>query len=131
MVLSGEGTLVLAYYVIDHEDEQVAMIHFHICYASMFGPPNDEALLGHPLYGRGLQSYSAYLVEGSSWIRSLEKMNSVHPYHRAEAFARRKHFIWTFHDSTFECVADGYEIFLKQGSIASLIPEMARLLTKG
>jgi hypothetical protein len=146
LVLAREGTLVLAYYIIDEVraealggktvgvvgpgsvDETVALVRFHICYASMFGPPNDEAFSGHPLYASGLKHYSANIVENSSWIRSLERMNSVHPRHNPESYKRRKHFIFAFHDSTFECVADGYEIHLRQGSLSSLVPQMQQLL---
>ena len=141
MVLSDEHTLVLAYYMEaprdgwdgktvrmvgpDTEGESVAMVRFHSCYARMFGPPNDEAFSGHPLYSRGLRPYSANIIENSSWIHSLAKMNN---FRCMWMYDSRKHFIWAFHGSTFECVADGYEIILKQGSLRSLVPEMLRLL---
>ncbi|HEX8863370.1 MAG TPA: hypothetical protein VGC06_30595 [Actinomycetes bacterium] len=54
--------------------------------AWQWGPPNDEALQGHPLVDRGLRPYGVFRVEGSSWIRQLERMNRVHPQHRPEAF---------------------------------------------
>jgi len=37
-------------------------------------------------------------------------MNSIHEYHRPEAFAALTHFVFTFHDTTFECVARGFGI---------------------
>jgi hypothetical protein len=144
IVLADEHTLVLAYYVVapnepwygkivrmvgpESEGQPVALVRFHICLASMFGPPNDEAISGHPLSGRGLRPYSANVVEKSSWIRALEKMNSVHPRHRPDAFARYKHFIFGFHDSTFECVASGYEVHHRKGSLWSMVPEMQQLI---
>ena len=42
--------------------------------------------------------------------RQLERMNSVHALHNPERFSRLVHFVFSFHDSTFECVADDVEI---------------------
>ena len=63
-IISDEQCVVLAYYleVRDPEwdgqtvrvvgptevAEPVAIVRFAICYAHMFGPPNDEAFSGHP-----------------------------------------------------------------------------------
>jgi hypothetical protein len=83
-----------------------AVVHFPLCSVFTFGSPNDEALGGHPLYGKGLQFYSVHRVEHSSWITLLERRNSVHPSHNRERFLENKrHYMFTFHDSTLECVA--------------------------
>jgi len=58
-------------------------------------------------------------VEHSSWIRALERMNAVHPYHRTEHFLKYRHFIFAFHDSTVECVAEGLRVHLHRGSVNS------------
>lgn len=84
-------------------------------YAHMFGPPNDEAFSGHPLAARGLEPYSVFEVDGSSWLRSLARMNSVHPYHKDAHFSAYKHFVFSFHDETFECIAEGFTIELCRG----------------
>ncbi len=44
-------------------------------------------------------------------------MNSLHPYHRPERFARYKHFILSFHDTTFECLAEAFSVSLRRGSV--------------
>jgi hypothetical protein len=98
----------------------VARISFSGPYAHMFGPPNDEAFSGHPLASRGLAPYAAWEVRSSSWIRILERMNSVHPYHRSSSFQKLRHFIFAFHDTTFECVASHYQAQRKRGSVASV-----------
>ena len=86
---------------------RVAVVHFPLCSVFTFGSPNDEALAGHPLYGRGLEFYSVHRVEHSSWIALLERRNSVHPSHSRKRFLEdKKHFIFTFHDSTLECVVN-------------------------
>lgn len=145
MVLSDEFSTVIAFYIEepdpnwdgtsvrvvgpDSNDERIAIVSFDSS-AYFFGPPNDEAFDGHPLASRGLGPYSAVLVERSSWVRGLERMNSVHPQHRPENFDDLKHFILSFHDSVFECVARSYRVELCVGSINSALPRMAELLAK-
>jgi hypothetical protein len=96
----------------------------------MFGPPNDEAFHGHPLSKRGLHPYGAFRIEESSWIRNLERRNSVHRFHRPERYWKLQHLVFAFHDSTFECVCDGFDVRTTRGSIVGAIPEMLRLLRR-
>ncbi len=140
MVACDEHTLYLAYYiepVIDDWDgtavrivgpdsanETVALVKFEQCYAHMFGPPNDEAYSAHPLADRGLEPYSVFEVKRSSWIRRSEKRNAVHPYHKAEYFFENKrHFIFFFHDSTYECIAKSFSVELIPGSVKGVLSE--------
>lgn len=141
IVLAGEHDVLLAYYLqntpegwdgtsvkivgLDSEDESVAIVTFENCYAHMFGPPNDEVFSGHPLSNRGLEPYSAYEVRKSSWIRKLERMNSVHEYHDKRQFMKyKKHFVFSFHDTTFECVAETFKFEISNGSVRSMVPRM-------
>ena len=139
MVLSGEHFLHLAYYLENREDswggtsvrvisessphEPCALVRFSRARAHLFGPPNDETFLGHPLASRGLRPYAVFEVERSSWIRRLEQMNSVHPQHSPGRFARLKHFVFAFHDSVFECVAESFELSARRASVASVLRE--------
>jgi hypothetical protein len=74
---------------------------------SSFGWPNDEALHAHALNDKGLEPYAAYEVLDSSWLSSVEQRNR-------EAFPKSrftlKHFIFSFHDSTFECLARDFRM---------------------
>jgi len=115
----------------DTPDEPVGVVRFTSAYAHMFGPPNDEAFQGHPLASRGLRPYGAFEIEDSSWIRGLERMNTVHPSHRPEHFKQYRHYILAFHDSTFECVAHGFDARVLEGPISAAIPAMVALLTAG
>jgi hypothetical protein len=144
LVLADEFRAVIAYYleevpagwdgtstrVIDSTtaDEPIGVVCLDQCTAHMFGPPNDEAFSGHPLASRGLRPYSAFEVTDSSWVRILERMNSVHPWHRAESFWVQRHLVFTFHDSTFECVCRSFSYRHARGSIQSVIPLMLKLL---
>jgi hypothetical protein len=137
MLLVGEHHLHLAYYLQDTPEdwhgqfvrvvgedsngEAVALVEFMRPYAHMFGPPNDEAFAGHPLASRGLEPYSVFEIRDSSWIRRVERMNAVHPYHRAERFLEYRHYVFAFHDRTFECIAEGFTVSLQAGSVANVL----------
>lgn len=116
--------------VIDYtSDEPWAIVVFGRCYALMFGPPNDEAFHGHPLASRGLQPYGAYVIAESSWLCQLERMNAVHRRHDPAAFmGHRMHFVLSFHDSTFECIASGYRVVCGEGAIADTLAVTRNLL---
>jgi len=112
----------------DTTGEPAAMIRFVNYYATMFGPPNDEAFEGHPLAERGLHPYGAFEIVDSSWVRQLERMNSVHPYHEPEVFKSYRHFVLAFHDSTLECIARGYTTELGLGPLNQLAAQAAASL---
>jgi hypothetical protein len=144
-LVSDEGRVVLAYLVSepdpawdgtyttvvgpDSEGQLVAIVRFRWPYAHIFGPPNDEAFNGHPLAPRGLGPYAVFEVQQSSWLRRLERMNSVHWNHDKERFlADRRHFVFAFHDSTFECIAEAFAFEVVRGSLRSVLPRMAEFL---
>jgi hypothetical protein len=145
-VMADEHRVVLAYYLevrspewdgsqvrlVDPttSNEPIALVRFNSSTAHMFGPPNDEAFAGHPLASRGLRPYGAFRVEDSSWIRKLERMNSVHKHHRPERFWSLQHLVFAFHDSIFECICQGFDVRTVPGSIHATIPKMVELLQR-
>lgn len=70
----------------DSEDEPIAVVQFRQAHAQYLGMPNDEAFSGHLLYERGLKPCMVAEVLNSSWVRGLERMNSVHPCHDEASF---------------------------------------------
>lgn len=133
VIISGDHIVQLAYIVcardavgvVAETDEPLfARVSFQRPVAHMFGPPNDEAFGGHPLASRGLRPYGVYEVAGSSWIRALERMNAFHPRHSPALFGGLRHFIFSFHDSTFECVARDLRVDAFSGSLASAVRDM-------
>ena len=136
VILSDERKLLLGYIIQDRDSsfsraEHFALIEFRGYWSYMFGAPNDEAIDGHPLATRGLNPYGSFEVQDSSWIRQVERMNSVHPNHDPKRFDRYKHYVFAFHDSTFECIAEEFTISEHHGSFGSLITIMQhRLLTE-
>ena len=105
-ILANDDSLLLAYEMAP-SGEEYAIVRFIRPRAHYFGSPGDETMSGHPLAERGLRPYGVFEVRNSSWIRALEQMNRVHPDHNASRFAALRHFVFTFHDNTFECVANG------------------------
>jgi hypothetical protein len=110
--------------------EAIAIIRFETKIAHMFGPPNDEAFSGHPLASRGLTRYSVSEVHRSSWVRRLEQMNAVHPHHDVKFFAKYRHFVFAFHDSTFECIAENLTFRTQIGTIQSALSTMVETLAQ-
>lgn len=100
-VLADDSTLSLIH---STGGDRYAVARFPLCMYFTFGAPNDEALGGHPLARVGLQPYAVHEVYGSALIRELERRNSVHPGHNRASFLDRRHFVFTFQDSTLECV---------------------------
>ena len=140
IILSDEHRLLLAYIIqapsdssLDSivqqaEGEDFALIEFQRYRSFMFGSPNDEAFSGHPLASRGLHPYACFQIEASSWIRQLERMNSVSFRHDPTRFARYNHYVFAFHDSTFECVAENFIVSEYCGTLESLVTVMQRRL---
>jgi hypothetical protein len=126
MVLSDEHTTCLLYYYRKpventadfeipkerdaQEDRGIAVITFGQSMIYKFGYPNDEVLLAHSYYSLGLESYQLFEVIGSEWIQEIKEMNKAHPLNDPLLFSRCRHFIITFKDSTFECIAAGLKI---------------------
>jgi hypothetical protein len=92
----------------------VAFIECKQCMVSKYGYPNDEGLAEHPLWGLGLRSAQSSILEvvDSPW--------STEVYEQRIASARRisptrstdwvnpkdhRHFLITFKEGTFECIA--------------------------
>jgi len=100
-VLADDTTLSLLY---STDGERYAVVRFPLCTYLAFGAPNDEALGGHPLARVGLRHYAVHEVHGSALVRELERRNAVHPRHDPASYLERRHFVFTFQDSTLECV---------------------------
>jgi hypothetical protein len=85
------------------EDAGTAVVEFKRCLVSRFGYPNDESRRGIPQYKDA--PYGIYEVRNSSWIKEVVRLNR-HRFPETKDDYVRKHFLFTFHDDTFECLAD-------------------------
>ena len=76
-------------------DEYHAAIKFSGVSSIALGPPSDDRLHEHPLYGLGLEPYEFHRVEGSAAVADP---------------ANASHWIITFHDETLEVIAEKAEV---------------------
>jgi hypothetical protein len=109
-------------------ERDIAVVEFDQCVSAKLGMPNDEAFHGHPLAGRGLRVYGAFEVVNSAWTAELAAINAVHSKDDSATWSGQTHFILGFHDSTFECVARGFRVETRRGSIADALVEACRRL---
>lgn len=142
-ILATEERLLLSYYseitssiVSRHKPVMVnegfkgtvVIVDFRLPVAYLSVPLSNETLEAHPLARRGLVSYGVFLVESSSWIRRLIAAQYVHSRPFPGAYEKSKHYIFTFHDSVFEAVADGVSVRTFPGSIRDAQEEMLALM---
>jgi hypothetical protein len=105
----------------DTSVQSLALVEFAGCVSAKLGSPNDEVFEGHPLYGRGLDGYTAQEVLNSRWLAELEAINRVHRCYNPGLWRRRHHYVLWFHDTTFECVAESYKVEQYRESMADLL----------
>jgi len=108
----------------------VAIVEFKRCLCTKMGTPNDEDSHGHPLHGKGLDSHSAMRVLNSAWIKELQAINSVHGQQSPETWANLNHFIFGFHDCTFECIAESFWVAPRTATIPDVLAEICAELGK-
>jgi hypothetical protein len=108
--------------------EPLGLVEFAHCVSAKLGAPNDEVFAGHPLDGKGLDAYEAQRVVNSRWIEEIEAINSVHSMYRREYWQDLHHFVFWFHDSTFECVARSFKVETYRMSMKELLGLMVQRL---
>jgi len=105
-VIADEGRAILAYriappsltrYRAVQNGQPFCLVRFDAAVFQSLGPPNDEDLVHHVLYAKGLRAYGAYEV--------LESRLVVEWWPNTAPAVALRHFIFTFEDSSFECVA--------------------------
>jgi hypothetical protein len=86
----------------DSDDDPFCTVLFPDAVFHRLGPPGDNDLEIHPLASQGLSGYSVHEVMQSSLAAEISGAGSPEPAQR--------HFVITFQDSTFECVASDYTV---------------------
>lgn len=106
-VVANERRVVIAYRIaqaafdrfgpFDADDDPHCAVEFSAAAFHQFGPPGDDGLYAHPLAANGLRGYSAHEIINSSLVEDSWGPDAVDE--------GRRHFVITFQDSTYECVA--------------------------
>ena len=122
IILSSDNELFVAFYAnkeslltVPQErnivyDTGVWVLKFKAYLKFAFGIPGNETIQGHPYSKLGMKSFSFYKLKDSDLIRSLQDIEKVHPYYNPEKWTEYEHYILTFHDNMFECIAKDFEI---------------------
>ena len=116
-----DGTYVNVVDLASSESASLCLVTFQNCFSAKLGHPNDEVQSGHPLAGRGLDGYTAQFVINSPWLEEVAKINSVHPYDDSNRWKSLNHYIFWFHDCTFECLAESYTVEVLRETMAQLL----------
>ena len=116
---SWDGTYATVVSPGDTDPAPLLIIEATRCQEVRLGGPNDEALHGHPLAGKGLEGYRLNEVHNSLWIEHVIRVNSVHPMHSDEGFRELRHFVLPFHDEMVEVLAASIEITAVNGTIGT------------
>jgi hypothetical protein len=107
LVAASEWNMRLAYVCrdSDYDEETVAVVTFTRDVIHLFGTYASHNNMRHPLFSRGLELYGAFTVESSSLLRALQRLRAVGTDSR--------HYVLTFHDSIFECIANGFSVEMR------------------
>lgn len=133
--IEGEDDIDLPANIIERDsinDRGTAVLEFDSCLAFKFGGPNDELLQQHPYYKAGVGFYSFYEMIESEWLKSIIDLNRTHPRFSEYIFEDCKHYVITFKDSMFECIADSYSLQCSNDSMAQSITRLSdKLILSG
>lgn len=116
-----DGTSVTVKLPSDGRPQPLALVEFIQCHAAKLGHPNDEVFEGHRLHGRGSERYKPQIVRNSKWLAESEKNASIHRQHDPRKWRNLNHYIFWFHDSTFECIAASYKLEVFHESLPVLL----------
>ena len=123
-----DGTYVKVVSPAGSDPSLFVVIEMRGCSEIRFGGPNDEAMSGHPLYGKWLDGYQAHEVFNSRWIEEAIKVNSVHPRHCDAPFRRLHHYALLFHDEMLEALALDIESRLVNGTMREIMVRLTGTL---
>ncbi|SIT49193.1 conserved hypothetical protein [Paraburkholderia ribeironis] len=111
-IVASDRRLIVAYPIaetdferfgpFDSDDDPFCAVLFPDAVFHRLGPPGDANLDIHPLAGQGLLGWSVHEVMNSSLAAEVAGVASAGPAQR--------HFVITFQESTFECVASDYTV---------------------
>ncbi len=100
-----------------------AIFRFKRCLATRFGYPNDEARAGIPRFKD--TAYGVYEVHNSTWIRDTIRDNRYRFPNTSDDYIRR-HLVFAFHDSTFECLTDDFEFEVSTEPLGTILARIAQ-----
>jgi len=144
LLIQSEYSVVLLFNAVSEQPQGsglfdtagVGMLEFQDCVTTRFGYPNDEGLEEHPLYSKGLAEtgYAVCEVVNSRWAQEWTLMTKATADRIWEGRAGQRpsngrtlrHFLASFHDSTFECVARDFSASVHEASWDAISQDVMR-----
>ena len=123
-----DGTYVNVVDPNSAESATLCLVTFNRCASAKLGHPNDEVQHGHPLAKCGQEGYTTQIVKNSPWLAEVVKTNSVHPNDRPEHWESMNHYVFWFHDSTFECLAESFDVEVSNEPLRELLKRVQEKL---
>ncbi|MBL4786492.1 MAG: hypothetical protein JKY49_13820 [Cohaesibacteraceae bacterium] len=114
-----------------HTERLTAIVKWVRCYQHMFGSGGEYVAHRHPLAERGFGPFGNFEVTNSSWKQTHIEMNKGHYDFFPGMYDDLRHFLLPFHDSTFECLAKGFEIEIVHGSSIDIMKRIIGYLDQG
>jgi hypothetical protein len=136
VILSNDNSLFIAFYAdkatlrVEPQERNIIydtgifVLKFKMYLKYNFGIPGNETIQGHPYSKLGMKSFAFYELKNSDLIIQLDKIEKVHPYYNPKKMFDYKHYVLTFHDNMFECIAKGFEISEENTSIYHQVTKM-------
>ncbi|CAH2777821.1 MAG: FIG00460443: hypothetical protein [uncultured Paraburkholderia sp.] len=119
-IVASDRRVILAYPIaesdferygpFDPDDDPFCAVLFPDTVFHRLGPPGDSALDIHPLAAEGLRGYSVHEVTNSSLAAEIAAVSAASDVESNAADIAQRHFVITFDESTFECVASDYTV---------------------
>jgi len=118
VMICAEGSAALALKAhFDDSDRRCVVLTWSHTLSACMSAPNDEAIAGHRLYGKGLSEVLwAGLVNDSSAIAEFERQNRVHTRHNPLRFQFLQHHILTLKECVVEAVSEGFSVSRSGGT---------------
>jgi hypothetical protein len=64
----------------------------------------------------------------SRWLAEVEAINKVHRCYDPALWRGRSHYVFWFHDTTFECIAGSFKVELYREGMAAMLTRMCQRL---
>lgn len=121
-VFSNEKNLYLFFHKENQNDNEWVMLSFKNYFLFKFGLPREDS--EHPYSKYGLSGYGVFETNQSPWIDELKSINKNDQAYLKYGWNKLKHHIIPFHDSTFECISEGFDFKEVKGKIKDIISKL-------
>ena len=104
-----------------------AIVEIRGCLVTKYGYPGDADLDGHRLRKKGLGRRGIFEVLHSNWIRQLSRQHKLTKSDRPGP-ENLRHFVFTFHDSTLECIAEDLIFMPSHERMGEILARLSQII---